>query len=72
MLAQLTPYGRAIKKALIDRNMTQVELCRAIGCYEDYLLKICKGLRSGEKYADAIYEVLGVPYAPDARIERGA
>jgi hypothetical protein len=25
---KLTPYGRAIKKGLIDRGMTQIELCR--------------------------------------------
>lgn len=72
MPAELTPYGRAVKKALIDRNMTQLELCREIGCYESYLLKIMKGLRSGEKYGNAIYRVLGVPYMPSVRIERGA
>lgn len=68
----MTPYGRAIKKRLIDQGMSQIELCRQIGCNEDYLLKICKGLRSGEKYGDAIYRVLGVPYTPNTRIERGA
>lgn len=73
MLADLTPYGRAIKKALIDRDMTQLELCRRIGCNENtYLIKIMTGQRSGEKYRDAIYRVLGVSYAPNARIEQGA
>lgn len=71
MPAKLTPYGRAIKKRLIDRGMTQIELCRRIGCNEDYMLKIMKGLRSGEKYADAIHQELGVPYMYYA-IERGA
>jgi transcriptional regulator with XRE-family HTH domain len=71
MPQQLTAYGRAIKKMLIDRNMTQIDLCRQIGCNEDYLLKICKGLRSGEKYGEAIYEILGVPYVP-YQTERGA
>jgi transcriptional regulator with XRE-family HTH domain len=71
---KLTPYGRAIKKGLIDREMTQAELCRRIGCSEEtYLIKIMTGQRSGEKYHDAIRDVLGVAYVrrPE-RIERGA
>ena len=63
MPQKLTPYGRAIKKGLIDKGMTQAELCRRIGCDEEtYLIKIMTGQRSGKKYQDAIREVLGVEY----------
>ena len=73
MPTKLTPYGRAIKKRLIDREMTQGELCRRIGCSkETYLIKIMRGQRSGEKYGEAIYRELDVPYVHSNLTERGA
>ena len=29
---RLTPFGRKVRKRLIDKNMTQVELAALLGC----------------------------------------
>ena len=57
---RVTSYGRKIKKALVDLDMTQVELCSQIGCTKQYLQKILSGERSGEKYLKQIAEVLQI------------
>lgn len=57
---KVTSYGRKIKKALVDLDMTQVELCSRIGCTKQYLRKILTGERSGEKYLEQIAEILQI------------
>ena len=37
---RLTPYGRKVRKKLIDKNMTQVELAALLGCNKQYIHKI--------------------------------
>ncbi len=59
----LTQFGKEVKKMLIDKNMTQVELAALIGCNKQYLHKILCGERSGGKYLEAISEVLGIEIA---------
>lgn len=56
--AGLTPFGRKVKKRLIDKNMTQVELAALLGCDKQYLHKILTGQRSGRKYRDEIMRIL--------------
>lgn len=56
----LTPLGCTIKKALIDKRMTQDELERAIGMPPNYLYLILRGYRSGKKYLPAIAAALGL------------
>lgn len=51
---ELTPFGKAIKKALVDKEMTQVELAERLGMSPKYLNLIMIGDRSGEKYRNAI------------------
>ena len=34
---RLTPYGRKVRKKLIDKNMTQVELAALLGCNKQYI-----------------------------------
>ena len=37
---ELTAFGKQVKKRLIDKGMTQVELAALIGCNKQYLHKI--------------------------------
>lgn len=60
---RLTPFGIKVKKKLIDRNMTQVELAALIGCSKQYLHKVLCGERSGEKYIDDIRRILDIKVA---------
>lgn len=53
-------YGKLIKKSLIDRDMTQVELADMLGINKTYLTKILTGDRTGAKYRKAISEILGI------------
>ena len=45
---RLTPFGRKVRKRLIDKNMTQVELAALLGCNKQYIHKILVGERSGK------------------------
>ncbi|TCL43196.1 helix-turn-helix domain-containing protein [Harryflintia acetispora] len=60
---ELTPFGVAVKKALIDRRMTQQELARRIGTSRQYLDLILFGQRAGTQYVTRIIKAL------DLRIE---
>jgi transcriptional regulator with XRE-family HTH domain len=58
---QPLPYnGIKIKKRLVELNMTQRELAKAIGMNENYLTDVLNGRRSGKKYMDSIMETLGL------------
>ena len=57
-IRKLTPLGVQIKKALIDKNMSQVELAEQVGTSKQYLNLILYGERSGKKYMDQIKDVL--------------
>lgn len=58
--ARLTPFGRKVKKRLVDKNMTQVELAALLGCNKQYIYKILVGERSGEKYLEAMSKILDI------------
>ena len=60
---ELTPLGRKVKKRLIDKGMTQVELALLVGCGKQYLHKILTGERSGRKYMGEIARILGIDEA---------
>lgn len=60
---RLTPYGRKVRKKLIDKNMTQVELAALLGCNKQYIHKILTGERSGKKYKEEISRILGIKAA---------
>lgn len=59
----LTPFGRKVRKRLIDKNMTQVELAALLGCNKQYIHKILTGERSGKKYVDEIARILEIDAA---------
>ena len=60
---RLTPFGRQVRKRLIDKDMTQVELAALIGTNKQYLYKILCGERSGTKYLDEIARILEIDVA---------
>jgi transcriptional regulator with XRE-family HTH domain len=55
---EVTPFGVSVKKKLIDKRMSQVELADALGVKKQYLSLIFSGARSGEKYRNRIIEIL--------------
>ena len=57
---KLTPFGRNVRKRLIDKNMTQVELASLLGCSKQYIHKILIGERSGKKYVEIISKILDI------------
>ena len=57
---RLTAFGREVKKRLIDKDMTQIELAGLIGCNKQYLYSILVGERSGKKYMDEISKILEI------------
>lgn len=57
---KLTPFGQEVKKKLIEKNMTQVELANLVGCNKQYLHKILAGERSGKKYVEIISRILDI------------
>ena len=60
---ELTAFGKQVKKRLIDKGMTQVELAALIGCNKQYLHKILCGERRGKKYLEDISRVLDIEVA---------
>lgn len=61
--SKLTPFGKEVRKRLIDKGMTQVELATLIGCKKQYVYKILCGERSGEKYIEEIAKILDIKVA---------
>lgn len=57
---RLTPLGKLVVKALVDRDMTRSQLAKQIGTSPQYLSYILTGTRSGEKYLPAIITVLNL------------
>lgn len=54
----LTPFGRLVSKALIDRDMTRAALAAEVGISPQYLSYILNGTRSGRKYIEVIAQAL--------------
>ncbi len=57
---ELTPFGAEVKKALVDRGMTQTALAKKLGVSPKYINLIIYGERSGKKYLPAIITILGI------------
>lgn len=60
---RLTPLGKEIKKKLIDKDMTQVELAEQLGVTKQYITKIITGIRTGDKYLCRIGAILDIDIA---------
>ena len=60
MRYNLTPFGVAVKKALIDKGMTQDMLASMLRTDKRYLSDILYGRKSGKKYKASIVSILGI------------
>lgn len=58
---ELTPFGMAVKKRAIEKNVTMAELAQAVGLKQQYLSRILSGDRPGYKYRVAIVLELDMP-----------
>lgn len=58
MKCELTDFGKKIRKGLFEKEMTQRELAKLVGCSPQYMRKIFVGERSGEKYTEKIKQIL--------------
>lgn len=56
----LTPYGIDVKKALLDRQITQTEFCDKYKIPISRFSEVLHGTRPGNKYREIIAKVLGV------------
>lgn len=57
---RLTAFGKLVAKALVDQDMSKMELAAKIGTTQVYLSNILYGSRSGEKYIQAIIVTLSL------------
>ncbi len=57
-LTKLTPWGREVKKRLLDLDKTQLWLAEEVGTSGKYLNLILYGQRSGKKYLPRIQRIL--------------
>lgn len=70
-MAQLTEFGKEVKKRLVDINQNQIWLINQVkgktGLFLDsgYLNKILTGRRNAPKVVQAIREILELPAATD-------
>lgn len=64
---KLTPFGKEVEKALIDRDMSKSELAKILGITQAYLTDILKGTREGKERKKQIAEYLGIDLVIGAR-----
>ena len=77
-MAQLTSYGKRVKKALIDQDKNQAWLLKEVhektGLFVDdgYFYKIFTGQRNAPNVVAAINEILDLPTESDENRESDA
>ncbi|QGP91678.1 hypothetical protein MGLY_10200 [Neomoorella glycerini] len=57
---QLTSFGVAVKKALLEKRISQKEFCQVYNIPENRLSEILYGDRPGKKYREKIAEILDI------------
>lgn len=57
---QYTSFGKEVAKALIDKDMDNVDLAREMGISSPYLTDILKGVRPAKKRKEQIAKILGL------------
>lgn len=63
----MSEFEKAVKKALIDRNMTMGDLADAIGITISYVSDLIKGKRNNEVQLNRIKEFLGLTDEADTQ-----
>ena len=59
---RLTPFGKEVEKALIDRDMTKTDLAKELGISGAYLTDVLKGTRVGKDLKPKIAKLLELDY----------
>lgn len=65
-MAKYTDFGKQVKKALIEKELSTTKFAGEIGISYSYLLDILKGGRRGKKYVHVIAEKLGIELPKEA------
>lgn len=55
---KLTPFGKAIKKRAVEKDMSLADVATAVGLSRQYLSSIMTGRRTGQKYRSKIINLL--------------
>lgn len=58
----ITPFGKEIRKRMIDLEMEQKDLAEIVGVTPSYISDIFRGARSGVKIKKKICEAVGLNY----------
>lgn len=58
----ITPFGKEIKKHMIDLEMSQSELARKMGVSSPYVGEILRGTRSSVNAQRKVCEAVGLDY----------
>ncbi|WP_028562926.1 hypothetical protein [Paenibacillus pinihumi] len=59
-IRRLTLFGLAVKRALLEKQMTQKQFCEKEGIPVNRFTEILYGLRPGKRYRNQIAEALGI------------
>ncbi|GMQ61169.1 helix-turn-helix domain-containing protein [Vallitalea maricola] len=55
-----TEFGKQVKQALIQKNLTQHDLALIVGISDSYLCDILKGLKRPQKHVNQICSILEI------------
>lgn len=58
----ITPFGKEIRKRMIDLEMEQKDLAEIVGVTPSYISDIFRGARSGVKIKKKVCEAVGLDY----------
>lgn len=59
-MAKITPFGKEVKKRLVDMGLTQREFCRQMNIPENRFSEILYGSRVAKKHREVIEESLEI------------
>jgi ribosome-binding protein aMBF1 (putative translation factor) len=59
-MGKLTPFGLAVRKALLERGVTAADMARELGFNENAVRDALRGVKPGIKYRKPIERYLGL------------
>lgn len=65
----MTDFEKAVRHALIDRNMSVTDLAGKLGISVSYMFEIIKGTRKAEQQKERIKQFLGIGGEDDEQID---
>ena len=58
----ITPFGKEIRKKMIDLELEQKDLAKTVGVSSSYISDVFRGARGGVKIKRKICEAVGLDY----------